>query len=145
MKFISINSISLAGFCILWIAIDTVFMQFLHYDSQYRLLNPQHYNVDVITQEDYKQLSNSENRSVKLSSGNTLTKAEVWDSLVLPKYKSVNNGSQYVLVTLRGTAPFMRRWYSGVVTIFIICIIGLFWGIKQRRQMQKELNKKGSI
>ena len=133
------------GVCVLWIAINTVFTQFLHYDSQYRLLNPKHYNVDVITQEDYKQLSNSENRSVKLSSGNTLIKAEVWDSLVLPKYKSVNNGTQYVLVTLRGTAPFMRQWYSGVLPIFVVCIFGLFCGIKQHRQMQKELNKKGSI
>jgi len=145
MKFISINSISLAGFCILLIAINTVFMQFLHYDSQYRLLNPQHYNAKVITQEDYKQLSNPENRSVKLSSGDTLTKAEVWDSHVLPKYKPVNNGSQYVLVTLRGTAPFMRQYYSGVLPIFVVCIFGLFCGIKQHRQTQKELNKKGSI
>lgn len=142
------NNIPLVCFCALtamWIISNTVFMRFVHYDSQYRLLNPEHYNVEVITEEDHKQLSNPENRTVTLSSGTTLTKAEIWDSHVLPNYKSVNNGSQYVLVTLRGTAPFMRRWYSGVVTIFIICIIGLFWGIKQRRQMQKELNKKGSI
>ena len=134
------------GVCIiLWIAINTVFMQFLHYDSQYRLLNPQHYNIDVITQEDYKQLSNPENRSVKLSSGNTVIMAEGWDSHVLPKYKPVNNGSQYVLVTLRGTAPFMRQWYSGVLPIFVVCIFGLFCGIKQCRQMQKEPDKKDSI
>jgi len=132
---IGIGGLLLFFLCILWIAINTVFIQFLHYDSQYRLLNPQHYNVDVITQEDYKQLSNPENRSVKLSSGNTLTKAEIWDSHVLPKYKSVNNGSQYVLVTLRGTAPFIHQWYSGVLPIFVVCIFGLFWGIKQRRQM----------
>ncbi len=125
MKFIPINSISLTGFCILLIAINTVFMQFLLYDSQYRLLNPQHYNVDVITQEDYKQLSNPENRSVKLSSGNTLTKAEVWDSHVLPKYKSVNNGSQYVLVTLRGTAPFVRRWYESAVMPIVAVLLAI--------------------
>ena len=135
MKFILTNPIFLAGFCILLIVINTVFMQFLHYDSQYRLVNPQHYNAEVITQEDYKQLSNPANRSVKLSSGNTLTKTEVWDLRVLGKYKSVNNGSQYVLVTLRGTAPFIRQWYSGVLPIFVVCIFGLFCAIKQRRQM----------
>jgi hypothetical protein len=150
MKIISINPIFLAGicnpifllgFCILCIVINTVFMQFLHYDSQYRLVNPQHYNVDVITQEDYKQLSNPANRSVKLSSGNTLAKAEAWNTRVLPKYKSVNNGSQYVLVTLRGTAPFMHQWYSGVLPIFIVCSFGLFCAIKQQKQkqMQKEI------
>jgi len=135
MKCIPNNSIFLAGFCILWIAINTVFMQFLHYDSQYRLLNPQHYNVEVITQEDYKQLSNPENRSVNLSSGKTKTKGDTWDSHVLPKYKSVNNGSQYVLVTVKGTAPFIYQWYSGVLPIFVVCIFALFYGIKRRRNL----------
>lgn len=148
MKPISNNSL-LVVFCfciVVLIAIQSVFFQFLHYDSQYRHLNPQHYNVDVVTQEDYKQLSSPENRSVKLSSGRLLKKADAWDSLTLPKYKSVNNGSQYVLVTLRGTAPFIHQWYSGVLPIFIICIVGLFWGIKPKRlQEQQEndvLNKK---
>ena len=130
------NNIPLAFFCafaVMWFIINTVFMRFLHYDSQYRLLNPEHYNVKVITEEDHKQLSNPENRTVTLSSGTTLTKAEKWDSHVLPNFKSVNNSSQYVLVTLRGTAPFMDQWYSGVVPTFIICIIGLVWGIKRKR------------
>ena len=134
MKCIPNNSMFVAGFCIMWIAINTVFMQFLHYDSQYRLLNPQHYNVEVITQADYKQLSNPENRSVTLSSGDTKTKADTWDSHVLPKYKSVNNGSQYVLVTVRGTAPFIYQWYAGVLPIFVVCIFALFCGIKRRKQ-----------
>jgi len=125
-----------AGFCILWIVINTFFVQFLHYDSQYRLLNPQHYNVEVITQEDYKQLSNPENRSVNLSNGTIKTKADIWDSHVLPKYKSVNNGSQYVLVTVRGTAPFIQQWYSGMLPIFAVCVFALFCGIKGRRKVE---------
>ena len=141
MKCIPNNSLFLAGFSILWITINTVFMQFLHYDSQYRLLNPQHYNIRVITQEDYKQLSNSENRSVKLSTGKTVTgRTQAWYSDVLPKYKSVNNGSQYVLVTLRGTAPFIHQWYSGVLPILVACIFVLFFNIKRRKQVKKELN-----
>ncbi len=141
MKCISINSMFLAGFCILWIAINTVFMQFLHYDSQYRHLNPQHYNVDIITQEDYKQLSNPENRSVNLSNGKTKTKGDKWNSHVLPKYKSANNGSQYVLITVRGTAPFIHHWYSVVLPIFAVCIFALFCDIKGRKQTQNELNQ----
>jgi len=132
MKCIANNSLFLAGFSIMWITIHTIFMQFIYFDSQYRSVNPQHYNVDVITQEDYKQLSNSENRSVKLSTGKTVTgRTQAWYSDVLPKYKSVNDGSQYVLVTLRGTAPFMHQWYSGVLPI---C------GIKGRRIVKKELD-----
>ena len=141
MKCITSNSLFLAGFSILWITIHTVFMQFLYYDSQYRSVNPQHYNVRVITQEDYKQLSNPENRSVKLSTGKTVTgRTQAWYSDVLPKYKSVNDGSQYVLVTLRGTAPFMHQWYSGVLPIFVVCVFALFCGIKGRKQVKKELN-----
>ena len=139
MKCITINSLFLAGFSILWIIIHTVFMQFLYYDSQYRSVNPQHYNVRVITQEDYKQLSNPENRSVKLSTGETVTgRTQAWYSGVLPKYKSVNDGSQYVLVTLRGTAPFMRQWYSGVLPIFVVCVFALFCGIKGRKQVERK-------
>jgi len=141
MKCIANNSLFLAGFSIMWITIHTIFMQFIYFDSQYRSVNPQHYNVDVITQEDYKQLSNSENRSVKLSTGKTVTgRTQAWYSDVLPKYKSVNDGSQYVLVTLRGTAPFMHQWYSGVLPIFVVWIFALICGIKGRRIVKKELD-----
>ncbi len=135
------NNNPLAFFCafaVMWIIINTVFMRFVHYDAQYRLLNPEHYNVEVITEEDHKQLSNPENRTVTLSSGTKKTKAGIWDSHVLPNYKSVNNGSQYVLVTIRGIAPFMDKWYSGVLPTFTICIIGLVWGLKRKRLQQQQ-------
>ena len=131
-----VNNIALAFFCLIvfiWIAIQTVLMRFVHYDSHYRLLNPEHYNVEVITEGDYKQLSNPENRSVTLSSGTKLNKGDIQDSRVLPNYKPVNDGSQYVLVTLRGTAPFMYRWSTDMGTLIIICMMGLLWGIKGKR------------
>ncbi len=135
----------LAFFCIfavMWIIIDTVFLRFVHYDSQYRLLNPEHYNVEVITEEDHNKLSNPENRTVTLSNGTTLTKGDVWDSRVLKNYKSVNNGSQYVLVTVRGTAPFMDKWYGSITPIFTLCIIGLFWGLKRKRVEEPQKTEK---
>jgi len=131
-----VNNIVLAFFCLIvaiWIIGHTVSMRFWHYDSQYRLLNPEHYNVEVITEEDHKQLANPGNRTVTLSNGTTLTKGDIWDSRVLPNYKSVNNDSQHVLVTVRGTAPFMDEWYVNVGPIFIICMMGLLWGIKRKR------------
>ena len=90
-------------------------MQFLHYDSQYRLLDPEHYNVKVITKEDHNKLADQQNRPVTLSNGTTLTKEDVWVSRVLKNYKSANNGSQYTLVTLpgvtgkKGTAAHYNR------------------------------------
>ena len=134
------SSLSLAYWlCVIFIAVNTGFIHFLHYDSQNRLLDPQHYNVEVITEEDHKQLSNPENRTVALSSGTTRTKADIWDSHVLPKYKSVNNGSQYVLVTLRGTAPFVRLWYeSAVMPIVIVGIVLALIGFKRKRSQEPQ-------
>jgi hypothetical protein len=124
--------------CFMLIAINTGFIHFVHYDSQYRLLSPEHYNIDVITQEDYTQLSDQENRPVKLSSGKTLTK---WDPLMPSKYKSVNNGSQYVLVTLRGTAPFVRLWYeSAVMPIVIVGVVLALLGLKRKRSQEQQEN-----
>jgi hypothetical protein len=105
-------------------------------------MNPKHYNVDVVTQEEYKQLSNPENRSVTLSNGKTVSgRTQAWYSDVLPMYKSVNNGSQYVLVTVRGTAPFIHQWYSGVLPIFIVCLFVLFLGFKANKQPKNVLNQ----
>jgi preprotein translocase subunit SecG len=127
---------------IMVILVNTAFMRFLHYDSQYRHLDPEHYNVVVITEEDHNKLSNPENRTVMLSNGTTLTKGDVWDSLVLKKYKSINNGSQYVLVTLRGTAAFMDRWYDGIILIFCMCFVGLFLGLKRKRGEEPQKTEK---
>ena len=129
------NNSVLAFFCafvLMLVIVETAFMRLVHYDSQHRLLNPEHYNVEVITEEDHEQLSNPENRTVILSNGTKRTKADRWDSHVLPNYKSVNNGSQYVLVRLRGTAPFIDKWYGGIIPIFTICIIGIFWGLRTK-------------
>ena len=142
------NNNILAFFCVfalMWIILGTVFMRFVHYDSQNRLLNPEHYKVKVITEEDHKQLSNPENRTVILSNGDRVTKGDIWDYHELPNYKSVNNGSQYVLVTLRGTAPFMDKWYESIIPTFTICIIGLFWGLKRKRLKEQKETEKESI
>jgi hypothetical protein len=123
--------------CFMLIAINTVFIHFVHYDSQNRLLNPEHYNVEVITEEDHRQLSNPENRTATLSNGTTITKGDRWDPHVLPKYKSINNGSQYVLVTLRGTAPFIRLWYeSAVMPIVIVGVVIALRSLKRKRVRQ---------
>jgi hypothetical protein len=142
MKCKSMNSVILPCICIFWIGIQTVFLQFLHYDSQYRLLDPKHYNADVVKQEDYKQLSSSKSGSVTLSNGKTVSgRTPAWYSDVLPKYKPVNDGSHYVLVTVRGTAPFMHQWYSGVLPIFILCLLALFYGLRVNKNKKDELNQ----
>ena len=124
--------------CITLIVVNTVFMRFLHYDSQYRVLNPAHYNVDVITQDDYQKLTDSEGQSISLSNGKIVSgRTEAWYSDVLPKYKPVNDSSSYVLVTVRGTAPFIHHWYSGVLPILIVCLLALAYVLRANKQTQK--------
>ena len=107
--------------CVIFIAVNTVFIHFVHYDSQKRLLDPEHYYVEVITAEDHNKLSNPENRTVTLSN-----------------YKSVNNGSQYVLVKLRGTAPFVRRWYESAVMPIVTVVFAIpLMNIIIRKRLKK--------
>ena len=137
-----IYAVILPCICIISIVVKTAFMQFLHYDSQYRIMNPKHYNVEVITQDDYKKLSSSEGQSVTLSNDKTVSgRTEAWHSNVLPKYKPVNDSSSYVLVTVRGTAPFIHHWYSGILPILVLCLLALFYGLRANKQAQFELNK----
>jgi hypothetical protein len=100
--------------CIFW---SWVFMRFLHYEAQYRSLAPEHYNVDVVTAEDYRLLADPENREVTLSDGTTIRKAPIWDDVILPKYKPVRNGTHYVLVRTKGTAHFLP-YVSGYFLMF---------------------------
>jgi hypothetical protein len=135
------DSVLLVSFCtitIFMILINTAFMRFWLYDSQNRLVKPEHYDVEIITREDHKQLANPENQTVKLSNGTTKTKGDVWDSLVLQHYKSVNNGSQYVRVTTRGTAAFIQRWYYNIIPILCMCVVGLFIGLKHKRTQETD-------
>ena len=126
-----------------FIAVNTVFIHFVHYDSQNRFLDSEHYNVEVITAEDHKQLSNPENRTVKLSNGDTVTnRSDTWYSHALPKYKPVNNDSQYVLVTLRGTAPFVHRWYESAVMPIVAVVLAIpLINIIIRKRLKKPQKK----
>lgn len=129
------------AFCMMLIIINFVFVRFVHYQSQYHYLDPQHYKVKVVTSEDYQNLSNPENRSVKLSNGTTITKAESWNSRVLPKYKSTDDGSLYVLVTVKGTAPFVRRWLSDMLPIFAILLFALIGQLPGRNQKNENIQQ----
>jgi len=111
--------------CLFWILTNWVFIRYIHYHSQNRLLNPADYHVRVVTDNDYQKLSNPANREIKLSNGTKLIKADLWNSRVLKHYKAIEAGSRYVLVTLNGTAPFVRDWQTTMIPLFILSAAGL--------------------
>ena len=84
-----------------------IFMRFLHYEGQYRSLAPEHYDVEVVTADDYRLLADPAYPEVTLSGGTTTRKEPIWYEVVLPKYRPVRNGTYYVLVTTKGTAHFL--------------------------------------
>jgi len=104
---------------------EWVMVRFVHYHSQNSILVPADYNAEVITAQDYKKLSDPNTRTAVLSTGRTINgRSDTWSRVVLPKYKPVNNGEQYVLVTTKGTAHFARRWDVMTVMVLPLALIG---------------------
>ncbi len=131
----------LIAICIGNIFVSWIFIRFLHYHSQNRSLNPNDYDVQVLTEEDYLKLSDPANQEVTLSDGILFGKTELWYSKVLPKYKLVNNSDQYVLVTIKGTAPFVQYWEFTIIPLVVILIIGLvinISGYRYKKQLIEE-------
>jgi len=121
---LSVAAISII--CCVWILWGWVFVRFIHYRSQNRLVKPDDYTTEVVSQEDYRGLSNPENREITLSNGTQMVKGDKWDSVVLPNYKAIDGGSKYVLVRLKGTAPFVSDWLMWALPILVLSLIGVF-------------------
>jgi hypothetical protein len=112
------------------------FARFLHYDAQNRLLAPEHFDVQVVTADDYRKLSDPAVREVALSDGSTFIKAEVWERNVLPNYKPTADGGLYLLVTTKGTAHALTyvEHYILMFAFVAACGAGLsFWSLKLTR------------
>jgi len=112
-----------------------IMMQFIYRDAQYRLMDPQHYIVQVVTAADYHNLANPANRKVCLSDGHTIHKAPIWDDVVLPKYKPTDDGRFYVLVTTKGTAHVFPYVAGDLFLFGIVAAWGLLislWNLRQK-------------
>jgi hypothetical protein len=52
-------------------------------------------------------------------------KAPAWQTMAVPKFKPVQSGKYYVLVTTTGTAHLLGRWQADFVPILVIALLGL--------------------
>ena len=114
---------------IVWIVNGWAFARFVHYHSQNRYLRPADYEAEVVSAADYARLSDSTATSVRLSDGTEVTKGEMWHSAVLPNYKPLHGGNRYVLVTVKGTAPFLPTLEGTLIPVLIVLVIGLAFAI----------------
>jgi hypothetical protein len=101
---------------------DAVFMRFIHYHSQNRALRPDDYDIQVVTAEDYRSLSDPTQTTVHLSDGMVLTKAVAWDSTT---FTPVRNGTLFAKVTTKGTAHILDQALPKTILVLVFGIVGM--------------------
>lgn len=101
---------------------DAVFMRYVHYHSQNRNLRPNDYDIQMVTAEDYRSLSDPSQTTVHLSDGSVLTKAAAWDSTT---YKPVHDGTLFAKVTTKGTAHMLDWALPKTILVLLFGIVGM--------------------
>jgi hypothetical protein len=125
---------------VLWSLSTWTFARFVHYHSQNRGLRPEDYEVQIVSKEDYDLLANSANRRVVLSDGSHVAKADEYDRIVLPTFRPVDGGAQYLRVTTKGTAHHVERTTSDLIPFLLIGLVGVVitWPRRGRNQRHAE-------
>ena len=114
-----------------------VFVRFVLYESQYRLLPKDIYQIEIITLDDYAKLQDRSLEEVKLSNGTMVANRQpAYYQAVLPNYKKVDD--HYVLVTTLGTSFYYDRWLMDCVPLGIMALFGLFCQVLLSRRRAKK-------
>ena len=101
-----------------------VFVRFVHYDAQYRALEPDTYQAKIISPEDYALLQDSTKESVTLSDGSTYSDRQ-------PSFYNISSqiinrsADHYLLVKTFGTSHYYHRWISDMVPLMIPIVLGV--------------------
>jgi len=108
--------------------------RFVLNNAQNRVLKPEHYEVQLVTAEEYRQISDPTVKNVPLSDGSTMSK---FDAYVPTGYKPTPTKDQYVLVTTNGTAhiiPYAEPYF--VLFGFLACcgFMACIWSPEANRQ-----------
>ena len=116
------------------------FSRFWLVDAQNRLLDPSFYDLQMITADDYKKLSDPANRKVTLSDGSTMEKGPTGAEFWLQHYKPTVDKKFYVLVTTKGTRHVLSYLEPLVVMGSIGCIFGLLASSWNLMRLRRELS-----
>lgn len=115
---------TLPVFCVSWVLVNLLNAHFLLGRLQ-RPLDPQRYEAEIIAAEDYQALSGEANGHVTLSNATTVAKTGSSESRVPSMYKAVNDGSQHVLITLKGGGDPRSEFRIVVWPIFLVSVLAL--------------------
>jgi hypothetical protein len=115
------------------------FVRFVHYESQYRTLPIDSYNVEVITLDDYAKLQDPSLEIIELSNGTKIMDRQPgFYKNTLPNYKKVDD--HYVHVTTLGTAHYYFRWVTDAWPLALWVVFGLICThLDLRRRTAKDI------
>ena len=123
--------------------ISWAFVRLVHYKAQHRYLPKGSFTVEVITEDDYKLLSDRTLDEVKLSNGTTVSDRQpVFYEVALPNY--VRSGDHYVSVTSLGTASYYYLWLKDFLPLLLLSCIALVMAFREQRR-QFPLEKKQPV
>jgi len=109
---------------IIQLGITWCFVRYVHYDRQNHIMEPEYYDCEILSADEFAVISDPANRVVRLPDGGQMTKSEVWETIVLPNYKPIRDGNYWVLVTTKGTGHLLWRWQTDMLPILMVALLG---------------------
>ncbi|MDA0832450.1 MAG: hypothetical protein O2955_01370 [Planctomycetota bacterium] len=93
-----------------------------YHHSQNHPLDANDYEVEVLSVADFERLADRSHETVTLDDGRQRSKTPAWYDLTLPKYKAIDGGQNYILVTAKGTAHFAQRWRRDMLPMALVFV-----------------------
>lgn len=108
--------------CVL-LVIQWFFVTLFYHHNQHHSLAPDDYDVEIVSAAELERLADRSQPTVALENGTQKTKADAWYDVMLPKYKAIDGGRRYVLVTAKGTAHFAERWRRDMLPMAAVFVL----------------------
>ena len=115
-----IQTVILVMIC-MWLGISWIFTRYVHYHSQNRSLNPEDYEIMVVSAADYAALADPKQTTVALQDGSEITKGEKWE---VSSFKALPGDTAFAKVTTKGTAHHLSRTTTDLLPPFLLALFG---------------------
>jgi hypothetical protein len=127
-----IQTVILVVIC-LWIASGWIFARYVHYHSQNRNLNPNDYEIMVVSNAEYDALVDPDQTKVTLQNGSEFIKGPHWNA---SGFKALAGNAGYARVTTKGTAHHLSRTTSDLLPPFLLALFGVVLSLRHSTKNQ---------
>jgi hypothetical protein len=104
-----------------WIAGVWIFARYVHYHSQNRHLNPNDYEIMVVSDAEYDAIVDPDQTRITLQNGSEFIKGTHWNA---SGFKALGSNAGYARVTTKGTAHHLNRTTSDLLPPFLLALFG---------------------